>query len=98
MPDRYRVLDLRAGDVDRGTRLGFGAQKAAGTAAGLTGFFGYFFGTALLANIMLGYVVDHLGWDWSFIILLGACALAFIFTAFTVREEQYLVKESTNKH
>ena len=47
---------------------------------------------------MLGYVVDHLGWDWSFIILLGACALAFIFTAFTVREEQYLVKESTNKH
>lgn len=38
MPDVHRVLDLRAGDVDRGTRLGFGAQKAAGTAAGLTGF------------------------------------------------------------
>ena len=78
--------------------LDLAPKKAAGTAAGLTGFFGYFFGTALLANIMLGYVVDHLGWDWSFIILLGACALAFIFTAFTVREEQYLVKESTNKH
>ena len=30
MPDRYRVLDLRAGDVDRGTRLGFGAQKSGG--------------------------------------------------------------------
>ena len=27
-----------------------------------------------------------------------AVALAFIFTSFTVREEQYLVKESTNKH
>lgn len=99
MPDRYRVLDLRAGDVDRGTRLGFGAQKSGGNGCRTDRFFpGYFFGTALLANIMLGYVVDHLGWDWSFIILLGACALAFIFTAFTVREEQYLVKESTNKH
>ncbi len=78
--------------------LDLAPKKAAGTAAGLTGFFGYFFGTALLANIMLGYVVDHLGWDWSFIILLGACALAFIFTAFTVKEEQYLVKENSNKH
>ena len=78
--------------------LDLAPKKAAGTAAGLTGFFGYFFGTALLANIMLGYVVDHLGWDWSFIILLGACALAFVFTAFTVKEEQYLVKESSNKH
>ena len=78
--------------------LDLAPKKAAGTAAGLTGFFGYFFGTALLANIMLGYVVDHLGWDWSFIILLVACALAFVFTAFTVKEEQYLVKESTNKH
>ena len=78
--------------------LDLAPKKAAGTAAGLTGFFGYFFGTALLANIMLGYVVDHLGWDWSFVILLVACALAFVFTAFTVKEEQYLVKESTNKH
>ena len=79
--------------------LDLAPKKAAGTAAGLTGFFGYFFGTALLANIMLGYVVEHLGWNWSFIILLIACALAFIFTAFTVKEEQYLVKESnTNKH
>lgn len=78
--------------------LDLAPKKAAGTAAGLTGFFGYFFGTALLANIMLGYVVDHLGWDWSFIILLVACTLAFVFTAFTVKEEQYLVKESTNKH
>ena len=77
--------------------LDLAPKKAAGTAAGLTGFFGYFFGTALLANIMLGYVVDNLGWDWSFIILLAACALAFIFTAFTVKEEQYLVK-GENKH
>ena len=65
----------------------------AGTAhAGFTGFFGYFFGTALFANIGLGYIVQHLGWNWNFIVLLGACALAFLFIAFTYKEEQYLVK------
>lgn len=56
------------------------------------GFFGYFFGTALFANIGLGYIVQHLGWNWNFIVLLGACALAFLFIAFTYKEEQYLVK------
>ena len=45
-------------------------KKAAGTAAGLTGFFGYFFGTAILANIAMGSIVQHLGWDWGFIMLL----------------------------
>ncbi len=33
--------------------------KAAGTAAGLTGLFGYLFG-AVMANIVLGAVVDKL--------------------------------------
>ena len=35
----------------------------------------------------------HLGWDWGFIMLLAACALAFLFISFTYREEQYLVKQ-----
>lgn len=64
------------------------------TAAGFTGFFGYFFGTALFANIGLGYVVQNLGWNWNFIVLLVACALAFIFIGFTAKEEQYLVKQA----
>ena len=72
--------------------LDLAPKKAAGTAAGFTGFFGYFFGTALFANIGLGYIVQHLGWNWNFIVLLGACALAFLFIAFTYKEEQYLVK------
>ena len=57
------------------------------------GFFGYFFGTAILANIAMGSIVQHLGWDWGFIMLLAACALAFLFISFTYREEQYLVKQ-----
>ena len=72
--------------------LDLAPKKAAGTAAGLTGFFGYFFGTAILANIAMGSIVQHLGWDWGFIMLLAACALAFLFISFTYREEQYLVK------
>ena len=74
--------------------LDLAPKKAAGTAAGFTGFFGYFFGTALFANIGLGYVVQNLGWNWNFIVLLVACALAFIFIGFTAKEEQYLVKQA----
>jgi len=42
----------------------------------------------------LGYVVQNLGWNWNFIVLLVACALAFIFIGFTAKEEQYLVKQA----
>lgn len=38
--------------------LDLAPKNAAGTAAGLTGFFGYFFGTAILANIVVGYVAQ----------------------------------------
>ena len=52
-------------------------KKAAGTAAGLTGLFGYL-GGALFANIAMGAVVDTWGWDGGFIVLLGACVAAII--------------------
>ncbi|MDR2147343.1 MAG: glycerol-3-phosphate transporter [Tannerella sp.] len=74
--------------------LDLAPKKAAGTSAGLTGFFGYFFGTALLANIGLGYIVENWGWNGSFISLLIACALAFILVGFTYKEEQYSVKQT----
>ncbi len=48
--------------------LDYVPKKAAGTAAGLTGLFGYLFG-AVMANIVLGFVVDHFGWDVGFILL-----------------------------
>ena len=57
-------------------------KKAAGTAAGFTGLFGYL-GGALFANIAMGHVVDKWGWDGGFIVLVAACVLSIVFTAFT---------------
>lgn len=62
-------------------------KKAAGTAAGLTGLFGYL-GGALFANIAIGFIADHLGWDATFALLLVACAVAILFTAMTWKKEK----------
>ena len=37
-------------------------KKAAGTAAGFTGLFGYLLGSAVFANIGMGYIFEHFGW------------------------------------
>lgn len=57
-------------------------KKAAGTAAGLTGLFGYVGGTTI-ANAGVGFVVDLYGWAGGFIMLLISCVLAIIFLALT---------------
>jgi MFS transporter, OPA family, glycerol-3-phosphate transporter len=62
-------------------------KKAAGTAAGLTGLFGYL-GGALFANAAMGYVVDTWGWDGGFVVLIASCLLAVVFTALTWKKEQ----------
>lgn len=62
-------------------------KKAAGTAAGLTGLFGYL-GGALFANIAMGFVVDAFGWDGGFMVLIAACLLAIVFTAMTWQKEK----------
>ncbi len=62
-------------------------KKAAGTAAGLTGLFGYL-GGALFANIAMGFVVDKWSWDGGFIVIVLACVLSIIFTAFTWNREK----------
>src|SRR5699024_4195796 len=62
--------------------LDFVPKKAAGTAAGLTGLFGYL-GGAVTANILMGYIVDLSGWDGSFIMLIASCILAMIIFPFT---------------
>lgn len=54
-------------------------KNAAGTAAGLTGVFGYL-GGAAFANIALGYVVDNWGWDGGFVILILACIFSIVLT------------------
>ena len=62
-------------------------KKAAGTAAGLTGLFGYL-GGAVFANAAMGYVVDAWGWDGGFYVLLAACVLSILFTGLTWKKER----------
>ncbi len=63
--------------------LDLAPKNAAGTAAGLTGFFGYFLGTFILANTVIGLVAQRAGWGWTFALLLAACVLAIFFMALT---------------
>ncbi len=74
--------------------LDLAPKNASGTAAGLTGFFGYFFGTALLANMLIGWVADNWGWGYTFGCLIAACLLSIIFVGLTYKEEQYLVENN----
>jgi MFS transporter, OPA family, glycerol-3-phosphate transporter len=57
-------------------------KKAAGTAAGLTGLCGYFFGTTF-ADAGIGFVVDGFGWKGGFILLIASSILAMFFLALT---------------
>lgn len=66
-------------------------KKAAGTAAGLTGFFGYV-GGALFANIAIGYVVDHFSWDAGFWLIVLACIFSIFLTALTWKREKLNIK------
>ncbi|MBL9114220.1 MAG: MFS transporter [Verrucomicrobiaceae bacterium] len=63
-------------------------KKAAGTAAGLTGFFGYVFGSAV-AGTGTGWIADRFGWTGAFITMSFCCILAMIFSALTLRIAKY---------
>jgi len=62
-------------------------KKAAGTAAGLTGLFGYL-GGALFANIAMGAVVDTWGWSGGFVVLLSSCVIAILLIGFSWLQER----------
>lgn len=66
-------------------------KKAAGTAAGLTGLFGYL-GGALFANIAFGFIIKHFSWDMAFLALIAACVLSIVFTATTWNKEKRNMK------
>lgn len=57
-------------------------KKAAGTAAGFTGLFGYV-GGQVLAEVAMGAIVDHFGWNGGFTTLLICCFLSIFFLSFT---------------
>jgi OPA family glycerol-3-phosphate transporter-like MFS transporter len=58
-------------------------KKAAGTAAGFTGFFGYVFGSAI-AGTGVGWIADHYGWNGVFITMVACCVLTMGFVALTL--------------
>ncbi len=62
-------------------------KKAAGTAAGFTGLFGYL-GGSLAANALVGYTVDRFGWNGGFILLLAGCVLAIACIFPTLKHER----------
>ncbi len=62
-------------------------KNAAGTAAGFVGLFGYLIGDAILAKITMGSIVDHMGWNASFWLMIIASILALIFCATTWKKE-----------
>lgn len=58
-------------------------KKAAGTAAGFTGFFGYAFGSAI-AGTGVGWVWDEWGTNAVFITMIVCCVLTIGFSALTL--------------
>ena len=58
-------------------------KKAAGTAAGFTGFFGYVFGSAA-AGSGVGWIADRWDWQGVFITMVGCCLLTIFFSALTL--------------
>ena len=66
-------------------------KKAAGTAAGFTGLFGYL-GGSVAASALVGYTVDHFGWNGGFMLLIGSCVLAIVFLGLTLRHTGMVAK------
>ena len=59
------------------------SKKAAGTAAGFTGFFGYVFGSAI-AGTGVGWIADRWDWNGVFITMIVCCVLTMMFSALTL--------------
>jgi OPA family glycerol-3-phosphate transporter-like MFS transporter len=58
-------------------------KKAAGTAAGFTGFFGYVFGSAI-AGTGVGWIADRWDWNGVFVTMVACCVLTMAFSALTL--------------
>ncbi|TDI71015.1 MAG: glycerol-3-phosphate transporter [Bacteroidetes bacterium] len=71
--------------------LDLAPKKAAGTAAGFTGLFGYV-GGAVSANIAIGALVDAYGWDAGFTLIAAACVMAILLIGLTWNAEKRSVE------
>ena len=75
--------------------LDLSPKNAAGTSAGLTGFFGYFFGTAILANSLLGYLIQvDKSWEAYFMALMAGCIIAILLMLCVANKERKLAQEA----
>lgn len=63
-------------------------KKAAGTAAGFTGFFGYVFGSAI-AGTGVGWIADRWDWNGVFITMVACCLLTIVFSALTLGHKAF---------
>jgi OPA family glycerol-3-phosphate transporter-like MFS transporter len=63
-------------------------KKAAGTAAGFTGFFGYVFGSAI-SGTGVGWIADHWGWGGVFTTMVACCVLTICFSALTLGHQTH---------
>jgi OPA family glycerol-3-phosphate transporter-like MFS transporter len=70
-------------------------KKAAGTAAGFTGFFGYVFGSAI-SGFGVGWISDHWSWGGVFATMIVCCLLTIFFSALTLgHRAQSAVRDTT---
>ncbi len=68
-------------------------KKAAGTAAGFTGLFGYV-GGAVSANVVIGILVDRSGWDAGFALIAASCVIAILLLASTWNAEKKVLQRT----
>ncbi|MDG1890979.1 MAG: phosphoglycerate transporter protein PgtP [Verrucomicrobiota bacterium] len=61
-------------------------KKAAGTAAGFTGFFGYVFGSSL-AGWGVGAIADRWSWSGVFVTMIFCCIMTILFSMLTLRHK-----------
>ncbi|WP_421622873.1 glycerol-3-phosphate transporter [Borrelia sp. MN22-0132] len=64
-------------------------KKAAGTAAGFTGLFGYI-GGSVTASAITGFVLQYFNWNVYFYLLITACIFSIIFMSLTLKQEKKL--------
>ncbi|WP_041480491.1 MFS transporter [Corynebacterium pseudotuberculosis] len=72
-------------------------HNVAGTAAGFTGLFGYLLG-ATLASSGAGFLVQHYGWDVTFIVFIAFSVITVILFAVVGRDERELMRSHNEKY
>ena len=72
-------------------------KKAAGTAAGFTGLFGYL-GGSVAASAIVGYTVDYFGWDGGFMVMIGGSALSVVLLLIVMISETKHKREMSQKY